>query len=522
MNTKFKPKPVPDFERVHAPVKFNASAILREDAMYKRKQESEANLIKAYEAELRDSTEYYRWQTEMRAKDEEDRLALVEQRRNESVASAEEAKRAKERTFKGKQRVAAHLKSERKLIVENMMTDKVELAKSKKVMAGRVRQVRDTRPQIEKSKVSSRNRKVRNQIRLAQKEAERALEKERKLEATKRADKIRQIRALERVHVKTYKAFDPTSTGGHMLLNEMSIVEMTKRLSIQDAEDDERLEIRRKKILEEKREKEKKMQKRIEVIRRARKAAKEASIREHAAAKARAAREAEIRQRVVDDAKIKLMEKLELVHKTREDEAARLHAEEQELMKKKQFLGAEKNIVEAKVHEQLALGAEREAKTRQEHAQYEEAALERIRVRERKILENNIKKERRRKKLADEAAREKISEAKRLCTEFTHKESQRKKSQAAVEKARYKNAVSTLKTINPYATAMSTCPRNVLKNMSEQEMVAFFEGREHSMRKTLRELYSDSNTFDRFQEHSESNVMSVREGVALITAALAD
>ena len=89
--------------------------------MYKRKQESEANLIKAYEAELRTPTEYYRWQTEMRAKDEEDRLALVEQRRNESVASAEEAKEPKSALSRARS-AAAHL-SERKLIVENMMTD---------------------------------------------------------------------------------------------------------------------------------------------------------------------------------------------------------------------------------------------------------------------------------------------------------------------------------------------------------------------------------------------------------------
>ena len=69
------------------------------------------------------------------------------------------------------------------------------------------------------------------------------------------------------------------------------------------------------------------------------------------------------------------------------------------------------------MHEQLALGAEREAKTRQEHAQYEEAVLERIRV-ERKILENNIK--RKTTEAADEAAGKDFRSEASL-PEFTHK-----------------------------------------------------------------------------------------------------
>ena len=239
-------------------------------------------------------------------------------------------------------------------------------------------------------------------------------------------------------------------------------------------------------------------------------------MRERAAEKAKAAREAEAKKKVLDDAKIKLMEKLELVHKAREDEAERLRSEEAELLKRKMFLGAEKDVVEAKVHEQLTLGAEREAKARQERAQQEELAQERIRIRERKILESNIRKERRRKKLADEAAKEKIMEAKRLCTEFTHHESQRKKAQAAVEKARYKKAVAFLKTINPYATSMNSFPRDSVRHMSKTELVKFYEGRVHSVRKALHALYGDAITFDPSAGSKDGNVRTVREAASLI------
>ena len=55
--------------RPDAAVKLNTAAVLREDALYKAKQQKEAKQIAAYEAELRDCTEFYMWQTDMREKD---------------------------------------------------------------------------------------------------------------------------------------------------------------------------------------------------------------------------------------------------------------------------------------------------------------------------------------------------------------------------------------------------------------------------------------------------------------------
>ena len=46
----------------------NMTTILREDTLYKKKQEQEASLINSYEANLRDSSEFYDWQTKMVAK----------------------------------------------------------------------------------------------------------------------------------------------------------------------------------------------------------------------------------------------------------------------------------------------------------------------------------------------------------------------------------------------------------------------------------------------------------------------
>ena len=85
---------MPKYPAEGAEVKLNVATVLREDALFKKKQEQEAALIKAYESELRDSTDYYKWQTSMKERDEEAKLLAVENRRQEMAAAAREAKEA--------------------------------------------------------------------------------------------------------------------------------------------------------------------------------------------------------------------------------------------------------------------------------------------------------------------------------------------------------------------------------------------------------------------------------------------
>jgi len=90
-----KAHPVPRQRPGQGVVRLNSTAILREDNLYRKKQENEAAVLGAYERELRDSAEFDTWQKRMLQHDEDERQRNIEERRVAAILAAEEAKEAR-------------------------------------------------------------------------------------------------------------------------------------------------------------------------------------------------------------------------------------------------------------------------------------------------------------------------------------------------------------------------------------------------------------------------------------------
>lgn len=63
-------RPMPDFEKKPAVVKLNTAAIVREEALIQKQQIKEEQVMKEFEMNLRDDSEYNRWLEENREKTE--------------------------------------------------------------------------------------------------------------------------------------------------------------------------------------------------------------------------------------------------------------------------------------------------------------------------------------------------------------------------------------------------------------------------------------------------------------------
>ena len=109
-------------------------------------------------------------------------------------------------------------------------------------------QLRRHLPAEAMKKIAADNQKKRIAIQeeIKAKLEQKAIEDE--IEQARRNDLIRRIRALERVHREHVKVFDPTESGGHGLLEEMSLVELHERLQINEIREKEMVQDRRQPV----------------------------------------------------------------------------------------------------------------------------------------------------------------------------------------------------------------------------------------------------------------------------------
>lgn len=359
--------PVPDFAKMPAQVRLNASTIYREDALYRKQQAKDAQILKNYEEELRDPTEFYLWQADLRDKDESDQLKLVALRREQARQSAVEAKYAMENQYQDNLSVASMIRKQSENIKEKKsLEQEIEILKKQEIVQ-KIQEVRDTRPSIELKKVVEKRLKTAAEVRVELEKARVAKDAEDKVTEAIKADRIMQLRAINTVHKKHIKVFDPTQSSGIGILDEISYMEMKERSDQDKRRMKEDEDYKRQEIIAQKQKRASDLQRRAESMLHARQVKADANQAYYKNKKEAEKREEDKKEMARADAGIELERDLKERREHARVEKDRLLAEQEMIRKKQQFLGAAMGQVEEARAEQMMRAKEREINHVQSH-----------------------------------------------------------------------------------------------------------------------------------------------------------
>jgi hypothetical protein len=368
----------PDFNAIPAKVRLNAATILREDSLYRKQQAKDVQLLKQYELELRDASEYYTWQETMREHDQREKLALVNLRREQSKLSASDAREAMLKQKDDNRTIASLLREQKEEIkLQKHLEEEIALLVNQETVI-QIMETREVKPKEAKEKVLLRNQERSQQIKeenlkkLQEKEANDALEVE------LRADRIRQLKALNSVQPEHIKVFDPTVTAGIGVLDEMSYMEMKERLEIEKNLRQVRVENKRDEIGEEKERRAAMLAAKSQSIIQARERKMLATQLFHRQEEERKRRERE--EKFVHEMKsaVVLHEELEERREKKRVEQELLRKETERIQRQQQYLGQAMGRVDEVRAEEILKGQEREAKRQQNKMKTESKGKEEI------------------------------------------------------------------------------------------------------------------------------------------------
>ena len=224
--------PPKDFTKYSGDVKYNQTAILREDYLIEKKRKEDEESLKRILIEKKDSKEYEKWISEMKLKDDLIKMEEIHKRKieldlNREIATTYITRRTRINQLKSLE----HKKQE--LINSQMREEqkKIEMAEKREL----VKEIDKERENIIKTKqqIVENNKELYKKRKNDYSILDLMKNEEKKLEQERRDDLIRQIRELERIPIKRTTGFDPSETPGYGLLEEMSLVELKERLDIQ-------------------------------------------------------------------------------------------------------------------------------------------------------------------------------------------------------------------------------------------------------------------------------------------------
>jgi len=369
-------------------VRQNAAAVLREDALLKKKQAAECNVLKRYQEDLHDASGFHKWQHETKLKDQTDEENRVQQRIVEMQLAREEAMEAFEGMVRKKHIVAgAHKEEIAAAIIVRDAEAAEELVGKQELVKQFIGERENAR--VEEAKITRAREENAEQIRVEKKVERERKEKEDAHEMERRKDLIRQIRALEKVPVERFKMYDPAEQPCQGLLEEMSLSELRERLQQDNSNRQKELEYKRETQLEKKHGKQVELAEKAETLAKIRDMARGESQDRHIVMKERKVQEENRKQVYRDQCVVEAAEKIAQKKKDRREEELRLKKELKEISTKRQFLAANAEMVEAKAHSEQQAGLEREAAARQRSGLYDQSRVNDIKRKEKTILRQN-------------------------------------------------------------------------------------------------------------------------------------
>lgn len=287
-----------------------------------------------------------------------------------SILADEEAKEARARKLNENRALAVAAKRESQNHAAQMQVDEFHRREEARQLVKDVQAARE-RPVQAMEELTRHNKLKAQEKRVEMEKLEAQALEEKRAEDAKRADLIRQIRAIELVPRSRVTALDPTYVPNLGLLEQMSLAELRERLNVVEQERMEEVTRRRANIVSSKQERQADLSQRVERL---------TAMRELAATQVASKREASKeaiklaerqRQERLAEAQAKVHEAIEAKRAARRREEAALAEELNAIRIKNQYLGADKESVERKKWESQQEGAKREIMARQ-HQRHEE------------------------------------------------------------------------------------------------------------------------------------------------------
>ncbi|KAL3864337.1 hypothetical protein ACJMK2_006028, partial [Sinanodonta woodiana] len=260
-----KANTAPSFLGQEVPIKMTTAAILREGALYQKREEKELQRLESLEAGAKDPSEFLKWQTGMRQQDLEAEFAEVERRRLAGKISHEEAILAHQNLMKENRRKVQEVREETKKMMHEYLEKKFKEEQEMKRLVEDTMQGHRNAKEAQK-KLQEYKQKLVQEVTEESRELMRMAIEEAEAEMRKKMDLIHQIRAMEAVPVIRQKFIDFTETSGAGLLSEMSIAELKERLSLMKTAEKEDEENKRDEILASKEAKDQYLLETLEMI----------------------------------------------------------------------------------------------------------------------------------------------------------------------------------------------------------------------------------------------------------------